>query len=72
MRPDVTRFTQGGYLVAFGTGRYVDVNDGSTTGTQSFYGIRDTGSPVGGPSSLVRQSIVSSRDATVWITKPRV
>ncbi len=60
VRPDVTRFTQGGYLVAFGTGRYVDTSDGSTTDTQSFYGIRDSGTTVSGLSSLVRQSIVSS------------
>ena len=60
VRPDVTQFTQGGYLVAFGTGRYVDASDGSTTGTQAFYGIRDTGAAVAGLSSLVRQAVVSS------------
>ncbi len=48
VRPDVTRFTHGGYLVTFGTGRYVDVNDGSTTATQSFYGIRDVDAAVSG------------------------
>jgi Tfp pilus tip-associated adhesin PilY1 len=60
VRPDVTRFTQGGYLIAFGTGRYIDTTDGSTTDTQAFYGIRDNGAAVGGVSSLVRQAIVSS------------
>ncbi len=61
VRPDVTKFIQGGYLVAFGTGRYIDTSDGSTTGTQTFYGIRDNGaSAVPGLSSLVHQSVVSS------------
>jgi type IV pilus assembly protein PilY1 len=60
VRPDVTKFTQGGYLVTFGTGRYVDTNDNATTEAQSFYGIRDSGSVAGGLSNLVRQSIVSS------------
>ena len=60
VRPDVTKFKQGGYLITFGTGRYVDTSDVSTTGAQAFYGIRDIGSAVGGISSLVRQSVVSS------------
>ena len=61
VRPDVTKFTQGGYLVAFGTGRYIDTSDGSTTDTQAFYGIRDNGSsPAGGLTNLVQQSVVSS------------
>jgi len=57
-RPDVTKFTQGGYLVAFGTGRYIDASDNSTTDQQTFYGIRDNGSAVGGRSNLVRQQVV--------------
>jgi Tfp pilus tip-associated adhesin PilY1 len=60
VRPDVTKFAQGGYLITFGTGRYIDTGDVGTTDVQSFYGIRDTGTAVGGISSLVRQSIVSS------------
>ncbi|HEY1436880.1 MAG TPA: PilC/PilY family type IV pilus protein [Casimicrobiaceae bacterium] len=57
-RPDVTKFTQGGYLVAFGTGRYIDASDNSTRDQQTFYGIRDNGSAVGGLSNLVRQQVV--------------
>jgi type IV pilus assembly protein PilY1 len=57
-RPDVTKFTQGGYLVVFGTGRYVDASDNTTTDQQTFYGVRDTGSAVSGLSSLVRQNVV--------------
>jgi Tfp pilus tip-associated adhesin PilY1 len=60
VRPDVTKFTQSGYLITFGTGRYFDTSDTTSTDAQAFYGIRDTGSAVGGLSSLVRQSVVSS------------
>ncbi|HEY8622337.1 MAG TPA: PilC/PilY family type IV pilus protein, partial [Casimicrobiaceae bacterium] len=60
VRPDVTRFTQGGYLVTFGTGRYIDTSDNSTNDNEAFYGIRDTGAVVNGLGSLVQQTIVSS------------
>jgi Tfp pilus tip-associated adhesin PilY1 len=61
VRPDVTKFTQGGYLIAFGTGRYIDTSDGSSTDAQAFYGIRDSGSsPAGSTANLVQQSVVSS------------
>ena len=63
VRPDVTRFTTGGYLVTFGTGRYIDVSDNTSVEAESFYGIRDAGSPAGGLANLVRQSIVSSTAA---------
>lgn len=59
-RPDVTRFTQGGFLVVFGTGRYIDPSDISTTGAQTFYGIRDQAAAVSGLSTLVRQSVVAT------------
>ena len=60
VRPDVTKFTGGGYLVAFGTGRYIDTSDAAVTDAQTFYGIRDNGTAVGGLSSLVHQSVVNS------------
>ncbi|HXX84785.1 MAG TPA: PilC/PilY family type IV pilus protein [Casimicrobiaceae bacterium] len=59
-RPDVTAFVQGGYLVTFGTGRYIDASDNSTTDLQTFYGIRDNGVAVSGLSSLVRQSVAGT------------
>jgi len=59
-RPDVTKFVQGGYLVTFGTGRYIDASDNSTTALQTFYGIRDNGSIVSGRSSLVQQRIAGT------------
>ncbi len=45
-RPDVTRFPKGGYLVAVGTGRYVDIGDNAAGSVQSVYGIWDNGAPV--------------------------
>lgn len=45
-RPDVTRMAQGGTMVTFGTGRYLDVGDNATTGSQAIYGIWDKGSTV--------------------------
>ena len=39
--PDVTRHPRGGYLVAFGTGRYYAVADNLNTEIQSVYAVRD-------------------------------
>jgi type IV pilus assembly protein PilY1 len=60
VRPDVTKFTQSGYLVTFGTGRYLDTSDTTSTAPQAFYGVRDMGSAAGGVANLVQQSVVSS------------
>jgi type IV pilus assembly protein PilY1 len=60
VRPDVSKYPTGGYVVTFGTGRYLDVSDPTTTATQTFYGIRDDGAPVVGLSALVNQSIVGT------------
>lgn len=61
-RPDVTKFSQGGYLVVFGTGRYIDNSDNGTTARQTFFGIRDHGAPV--DSRLVQQSVAANATAT--------
>lgn len=45
-RPDVTRFPKGGWMVAFGTGRYVDITDNTAGSAQSLYGIWDNGATV--------------------------
>ncbi len=42
-RPDITKFTAGGYLVAFGTGRYIATADSTDVTTQRVYAVRDTG-----------------------------
>lgn len=56
-RPDVTRMAGGGYMVSVGTGRYVDVADNSSTGTQALYGIWDQGAAVAA-SQLQTQTVV--------------
>ena len=58
-RPDVTRFPKGGYLVAVGSGRYVDITDNAAGATQAIYGIWDNGAPVA-LANLQTQSIVST------------
>lgn len=58
-RPDVTRFPQGGYMVVFGTGRYVDISDNGTTGTQTIYGVWDNGSAAAS-GSLQTQSFAAA------------
>ncbi|MDT7834246.1 pilus assembly protein [Aquabacterium sp. OR-4] len=45
-RPDVTRFPSGGWMISFGTGRYIDITDNSAGSGQSVYGIWDNGAPV--------------------------
>ncbi len=43
-KPDVMRHpTEAGYIVVFGTGKYLETNDPSNTNTQSIYGIWDYG-----------------------------
>jgi len=59
-RPAVTTFPQGGYLVLFGTGRFIDLSDASTTTQQTFFGIRDNGVPVSGWTSLVQQKVIGT------------
>ena len=58
--PDVTRHPKGGYLIGFGTGRYMADNDNSNTNTQSLYGVWDNLSNDGtvAQSQLQQQSIL--------------
>lgn len=57
VRPEVGRGPRGsGTIVLFGTGKYLELADKSTTSVQSFYGIIDRGSLVA-RSSLLQQSI---------------
>jgi len=58
-RPDVAKHLKGGYMVTLGTGRYLDINDNSTTGTQALYGVWDKGAPVA-LADLQTQSVVST------------
>lgn len=66
-RPQIGRMPVGqpGYMVYFGTGRYLDAVDTSTatsSGTQTFYGIWDSG-PVSNPtrSNLLQQTVISTQ-----------
>ncbi|MCY0856156.1 pilus assembly protein [Cupriavidus sp. D39] len=58
---DITRNPAGGFLVLFGTGRYLDTSDPSDQTVQSFYGIWDQNLAVVTTvprSALVQQSIL--------------
>ena len=64
-RPDVTKFPSGGYLVAFGSGRYIATADNTDTTAQAVYAIRDSG--VNGTvalSSLQQQRILGTGTGT--------
>lgn len=53
--PDVTIHPAGGRMVVFGTGKYLETTDNSSTGTQTLYGIRDQNVAVGGRADLTPQ-----------------
>ena len=69
--PFVMVHPSGGYLVAFGTGKFFDDADLTSSGTQSAYGIRDklifgttpslnpTTSQVSGTATLIQQTIAA-------------
>jgi len=63
VRPDVTPFPRGGYMITFGTGSYISLGDNANTETQRFYGIVDRGSRVRDLDSLVRQRVVGTAGA---------
>ncbi|MBD2858721.1 pilus assembly protein PilY [Spongiibacter sp. KMU-158] len=66
-RPTVGRHKDGGYMVYFGTGRYImesDSHASSSPQVQSFYGIRDNGAVVA-KSSLLEQTIIYEGRATL-------
>ncbi len=79
--PMVTRHPEGDYMVSFGTGKYIELSDSSTTGTQTIYGIWDQSSNVSNRSLLVEQTIlatptigtdifrVTSANSIDWTTK---
>ena len=61
-KPQVGRHPKGGFMVYFGTGRYYEAGDqivGGTPELNSFYGIRDQGSPVSARSRLQEQEILA-------------
>jgi type IV pilus assembly protein PilY1 len=79
--PMVTRHPEGGYMVSFGTGKYIELSDSSTTGTQTIYGIWDQNLNISTRTLLVEQTIlatltigsdtfrVTSTNSVDWTTK---
>ncbi|MCP5327205.1 MAG: PilC/PilY family type IV pilus protein [Steroidobacteraceae bacterium] len=61
---EVSRHPQGGLIVLFGTGRYIEAADVSATATQSLYGIRDNGSAVSNRTTLVQQTVIDTQTAS--------
>jgi type IV pilus assembly protein PilY1 len=58
-QPDVTPHASGGYMLVFGTGRYIDTGDNTTTTQQALYGIWDNGAVVSS-TQLVTQSVLGT------------
>ena len=50
--PEVTLHPTSGLMVLFGTGKYLENSDLTSTLVQTFYGIQDAGAPVAGRSDL--------------------
>ncbi|BBP01203.1 pilus assembly protein [Sulfuriferula nivalis] len=50
-----------GWIIAFGTGKYIETGDPATTSTQTFYGIQDNNATVSDRSVLVQQTVTSTQ-----------
>jgi type IV pilus assembly protein PilY1 len=64
--PDVVAHPSGtsfGWMVMFGTGKYLETGDPATTSSQTFYGIQDNGAAVAN-ASLVQQTVTSTVTAS--------
>ena len=83
IRPVVVNHPDGGFVVLFGTGKYIEIGDnvvGATPQVQTFYGIRDknTGSTSGtgsdevtaGRGDLVEQQILDDIDVFADLNDP--
>jgi type IV pilus assembly protein PilY1 len=55
--PEVTLHPTSGNMVLFGTGKFLETGDTTSTLVQTFYAVRDTGSTVGGRSALIPQNV---------------
>ncbi len=62
--PLVTTHPHGGFLVSFGTGKYIELADSSSTATQSVYGIWDEEAHVNSRSSLQEQTVINTQTLT--------
>jgi type IV pilus assembly protein PilY1 len=66
--PDVTLLSSGGNMVYFGTGKFIELADKTSTAQQTIYGIQDNGATVSGRSalnSLILTTSGSTRTTTV-------
>jgi type IV pilus assembly protein PilY1 len=69
-RPNVTRGPNGfGQMVLFGTGKYLETSDKTTTTRQSFYGIHDKGTTAVTKANLVAQTIENQLPAAAPTTR---
>lgn len=55
--PEVTLHPTSGNMVLFGTGKFLETGDATSTAVQTFYGVQDNGSTVGGRGALIPQTI---------------
>ena len=63
--PEVTEHPEGGHMILFGTGKYIETPDKTNTDSQTFYGIWDrhdaAGNPVGTrDTNLLHQTVTES------------
>ena len=68
---DVTRHPKGGYLIAFGTGRYLATGDIASTSVQAIYAFRDDLSDDGGTldrDDLQQQSVLGTTTTAAGLT----
>lgn len=66
--PEIGRHANGGFMVYFGTGRYVAVGDPSTTTVQTMYGIWDKISNSGASSQVTSRSSLQQQTITAEAT----
>ena len=63
--PEVTRHPKGGYMVVFGTGKYLEAADVNTTTANYFFGIWDNGtSPLVAASKLLQQTVLGTQSGS--------
>lgn len=65
--PNVSKLSKSadGFIVLFGTGKYLEANDKTDMSIQSFYGLADRHTdPIDGRRELVEQSILSEQTVT--------
>lgn len=68
--PVVSLHPTSGWMVLFGTGKYLETSDLTNTLVQTFYGIQDTGVAVAGRNELVQQVLNTTSPRLVTATNP--